>query len=147
MENLLAAVASNSNIDLRCNTTAIDLIKSKQPSSTKNLLNGSERCDGAFVLSNGCVELIEASNVILATGGCGDLYSNTSNPQSARGDGVAMALRAGAKVVSRYNIYLVVWIKIVLTKRYMSTISEKHGVPPVPPHDPLYAWRTKLSSD
>jgi L-aspartate oxidase len=110
MENLLAAVASNSNIDLRCNTTAIDLIKSKQPSSTKNLLNGSERCDGAFVLSNGCVELIEASNVILATGGCGDLYSNTSNPQSARGDGVAMALRAGAKVVSRYNTYLVVWI-------------------------------------
>lgn len=89
MENLLVAVHSNENIELRCDSTAIDLLKTES------------QCNGAFVLTKGCVSLIKASNVVLATGGCGDVYSNTSNPPSARGDGIAMALRAGAQVVRK----------------------------------------------
>jgi L-aspartate oxidase len=42
--------------------------------------------------------VFEAGAVVLATGGGGQIYRETTNPQSATGDGVAIALRAGATV-------------------------------------------------
>lgn len=41
---------------------------------------------------------LTANAVMLATGGCGALYSKTTNPPSARGEGIAMAARAGALI-------------------------------------------------
>ena len=56
------------------------------------------RCCGAIVLNEKTSELrlISASGVVLATGGAGQVYARTTNPASATGDGMAMALRAGA---------------------------------------------------
>ena len=56
------------------------------------------RCQGIRLLSDGVVRWIRASAVILATGGGGQVYSQTTNPTVSTGDGVAMAWRAGAIV-------------------------------------------------
>jgi len=54
---------------------------------------------GVRALDNdGQLHEIHASSVLLATGGLGQVYSDTTNPQVATGDGVAMAYRAGADI-------------------------------------------------
>ena len=57
-------------------------------------------CIGARILDikNRKMYDIFARVTILATGGIGYLYQNTTNPEIATGDGIAMALRAGAKI-------------------------------------------------
>ena len=48
--------------------------------------------------ASGDLQRVAASAVLLATGGLGQLYRNTTNPAVATGDGVAMAFRAGAEI-------------------------------------------------
>ncbi len=54
------------------------------------------RCCGLQLLHQGRLGWIRAGAVVLATGGSGHLFANTTNPASARGDGLAMAWEAGA---------------------------------------------------
>ncbi len=53
---------------------------------------------GVWYVVNGKVEFLASSAVVLATGGIGQLYKYTTNPAISTGDGIAMALRVGAKV-------------------------------------------------
>jgi len=63
------------------------------------LLIEDGRVVGIHLLNqNGEPEQIRAAAVMLATGGMGQVYANTTNPGVATGDGVAMAFRAGAEV-------------------------------------------------
>lgn len=56
-------------------------------------------CAGArFLADDGAVSVARAPLVLLATGGAGQVYSQTTNPHVATGDGIAMAYRAGAAV-------------------------------------------------
>jgi L-aspartate oxidase len=57
-------------------------------------------CVGAeFLLEDGRTDVATAGAILLATGGAGQVFSDTTNPPVATGDGVAMAFRAGARVV------------------------------------------------
>ena len=57
---------------------------------------------GAYVYDQeeSSVRRFLAKNTVLATGGLGQIYLRTSNPEGSRGDGLAMAYRAGARVIN-----------------------------------------------
>lgn len=76
--------------------TALDLIV-HEPGG-----GGSRRCAGVYVLDDATrrVSAIEARFVVLATGGASKAYLYTTNPDSASGDGIAMAWRAGCRVAN-----------------------------------------------
>jgi len=54
------------------------------------------RCSGVQVLDGPALRWIKAKAVVLATGGGGHLFANTTNPPQAAGEGIALAWRAGA---------------------------------------------------
>ena len=58
------------------------------------------RCVGATFIDNaGASQVVEARATLLATGGAGQVFRETTNPAIATGDGIAMAFRAGAQVI------------------------------------------------
>jgi len=63
------------------------------------ITDGDGRCVGVRVLQeDGVTNVVGCALVLLATGGAGHVYSDTTNPLVATGDGIAMAFRAGAAV-------------------------------------------------
>jgi L-aspartate oxidase len=92
---LLEAARQHPRITLRERWMAVDLI-------TSRLLKRSEgaRCYGVYALDidTDRVQTLPARAVVLATGGVGKVYRYTSNPDTATGDGIAMAWRAGCRV-------------------------------------------------
>ena len=101
-EKLLDRIKGMPNITLLSNHTAIDLITSHHNSSNHLARYGRNICLGAYVLNNRNEEVLTflADATILATGGIGRLYQYTTNPDSATGDGICMAYRAGAVVTN-----------------------------------------------
>ena len=66
---------------------------------TSGLHMESDRVSGVELINDqGEAHVVGASAVLLATGGAGNIYSNTTNPAVATADGVAMAFRAGAQI-------------------------------------------------
>jgi L-aspartate oxidase len=78
----------------------IDAIKIHEHTYALDLVIPNGRCAGILARNNSSGELliILARAVILATGGCGQIYRYTSNGIFCSGDGIAMAYRAGARI-------------------------------------------------
>jgi L-aspartate oxidase len=66
--------------------------------STDLVIDGGRISGIHLIDEKGELREVAASAVLLATGGLGQLYRNTTNPGVATGDGVAMAFRAGAEI-------------------------------------------------
>ncbi|MCS7282270.1 MAG: L-aspartate oxidase [Anaerolineae bacterium] len=99
---LVAALRECPNVRLVTRATAVDLITF--PHHARNSLTVYEpiTCHGAYVLdqATGKTHRYLAAVTVLATGGLGRIYRYTTNPEGARGDGLAMAYRAGARVIN-----------------------------------------------
>ena len=79
---------------------AIDLITQHNLGITINRKTPEKKCFGAYVLNRKTnkIQTFLAKTTLLATGGIGQVYKNTTNPTVATGDGVAMAYRAKALI-------------------------------------------------
>lgn len=98
---LLDAVAKSPQIEVLEHHFAIDLItKAKLARLGWAGDPGAGEILGLYVLDvhTGKVDAFQAPVVMLATGGVGQVYQYTTNPDIATGDGIAMAYRAGAEV-------------------------------------------------
>jgi len=95
------AVREHPRIQVRTRATAVDLLMLDHHSLNPLDVYREPTCVGAYVLSQdaGQVEPIAARETVLATGGLGQIYIHTTNPPSSRGDGIAMAWRAGARII------------------------------------------------
>ena len=69
--------------------------------TTGLVLDDDGNCAGALMrrISDGSMELFEAENVILATGGNGQVWQPTTNALICTGDGIGMAYRVGAPLM------------------------------------------------
>src|SRR5487761_228110 len=83
---LAAQVRSNPAIEIRSNALAVEL------------LTEDGRCTGVMYLDEktGAFKRVSTTALLLATGGMGQIYAETTNPPPASGDGVSLAFRAGA---------------------------------------------------
>ena len=102
-EALLAAARAHPAITLRQRWMAIDVVTSRHLRAAGRLepaRDGPDRCFGVYALDldRQHVETLAARAVVLATGGAGKVYRYTTNPETATGDGIAMAWRAGCRI-------------------------------------------------
>ncbi len=80
-------------------TCALENVETWENAFTLDLLTHENRCLGALVWSaEHGMALVWAKQTILCTGGTGQIYRETTNPEVATGDGLAIAFRAGAEM-------------------------------------------------
>lgn len=97
-EALIRAVRAEKNIRVFENHMAVDLIThSKFVEKTDE-----DIVWGAYILDKGSgdIHTFLARTTVLATGGAGKVYLYTSNPDTATGDGIAIAYRAGSDIAN-----------------------------------------------
>jgi len=88
LRSLLQTVLQRDNVQILENHFVVEL------------LSDSHKIVGALVQSDAKKLMIfRSENILLATGGLGQVYRETSNPSVATGDGVALAQRAGAALM------------------------------------------------
>ncbi len=89
LDKLIAAVRTRTNINIHERSFVVDML----------VENGV--CKGVLTFDEDeeCLKLYLSNIIICATGGYGQLYSYTTNPEVATGDGICMAYRAGAELM------------------------------------------------
>ncbi len=117
---LIDALKAHPNITLLAAHTAIDLLTPAHHSLDRLRIYEPQSCAGAYVLDreSGAVLRVLAKRTVLATGGLGQIFLRSTNPPGSRGDGLAMAYRAGARVINAEFV------------QFHPTVFVKQGAPP-----------------
>ena len=99
---LLAAVRNNRKIRIFSDHLAVELLTEHNLKRKKRKGDNKIRCYGAYILNtkSEVVEIFLGKITMLSTGGAGQVYLHTVNPDIATGDGIAMAYRAGGKIAN-----------------------------------------------
>lgn len=86
---LKRAVLNDKSITIMENTLAVEI-----------LVTANKECRGTIIYNeiSGEHEVVYTSALIIATGGAGQVYKYTTNPEGATGDGIALAYEAGAEI-------------------------------------------------
>ncbi len=97
---LLERVHENPNIEILTHYFAIDLITQHHLGVFVDKSTTDITCYGVYVLNteDNKVEKVLSKVTVMASGGAGHIYSSTTNPVIATGDGIAMVYRAKGKV-------------------------------------------------
>jgi len=97
---LLAKAHTFSNIEILEHYFAVDLITQHHLGLAVTRLSPGIECYGAYALNKetSVIETFLARCTVLATGGAGQVYRNTTNPVIATGDGMAMVYRAKGRI-------------------------------------------------
>ncbi len=95
-KKLIHQISQYPNITVLSNHFALDLITVESITNVKK----TKTCYGVYVLNqnDNSIKTYASCITMLATGGSGQVYSTTTNPAIATGDGVAIAQRVGAKI-------------------------------------------------
>jgi L-aspartate oxidase len=101
-DSLIAELRRHRNVTLLTHHTAVDLLTPAHQGRDRRAVYDPLSCVGAYVLdqATGGIGHILSRATVLATGGLGQIFLRTTNPAGARGDGLAMAYRAGARVIN-----------------------------------------------
>ncbi len=97
MAALEAKIAEHPRVHVLLDQIVVDLITTAKLTHTDD-----NRCLGAYALDRNShrINTLSAHTIVLATGGASKVYLYTSNMDTATGDGIAMAWRAGARVAN-----------------------------------------------
>lgn len=97
---LLEQVKNHPNIEILENHFTIDIITQHHLGEEVNSRRPDITCFGAFILNprTHLVDTILSKVTLIATGGAGNVYNNTTNPLISTGDGIAMVYRAKGAV-------------------------------------------------
>ena len=85
VNHLTDIIEQRENIDIKYETFLVDII------TLDNKVKG-------IIIFDGSYKLLISNNIVICSGGIGQVYKYTTNPESATGDGIACAIRAGAQV-------------------------------------------------
>lgn len=100
--HIIRALREQPHITLLTSHTAVDLLTPAHHSLNRLAVYDPPSCVGAYVYDQVRDRVIAyiARKTILATGGLGQIFLHTTNPPGARGDGIAMAYHAGARIIN-----------------------------------------------
>ncbi len=102
IESLYKYASANKRIKIIPNSIAIDILTLDHHTDDIKAVYEKPEAIGAYIYNEKSrkIEKVIAKATILATGGIGRIYKHSSNPDIATGDGIAMAARAGAKIIN-----------------------------------------------
>ena len=108
-KTLISVIKNKKNISIFENFFLIDLIR-----ENKRIIGG------IFLNNKNELEIIYSKYTILATGGAGQIYPYTTNPKTSTGDGLAIAYRAGARLMDlEFYQFHPTALKVDLPQRFL----------------------------